>query len=502
MPLCVDRFLPTAYRRLSLLLATSALSLFLSVSAHATDYYVATNGNDSNPGTIDKPWRTMKKALWTVSGGETVYFRAGTYTPVDYSTTRPDFHPPAGQWITFKPYNGEKVIINGTWEFRGISYFIIDGFEITDLGYNYGLANNPCDIHTAACQAIAQNIPQGYGILIHPTYFKNAKTDTHHMIIRNNNIHHNSSTGISCSGGSNPIYPDSIGAHDIEVSNNHIHHNGYPKVVTGYGVYVEGVRWTIRGNVFEYNSGNNVRAGNTSPNNHATDWVIENNIARGSWSPFWHRAEKRIYEFGWGMALYGMEGGIIRNNIVYGNRGTGMWVVNVNPSKATLAYNNTIYGNALNGLVLSNMSIGKNNIVYSNAKVQSAAEIQVRGTSIAESNLIGGNSLLIQTVDSGTESNNIKGVDPLFVNASGGDFGLQASSPAIDKGVTLAEVPTDFMGTQRPVGAAYDIGAFEGAGSKAGVLPAVGAGLSGGGSFPPSSPVFYSPTGEVCPSGY
>ncbi len=442
----------------------------------------------------------MKKALWTVSGGETVYFRAGTYTPVDYFTTRPDFHPPAGQWITFKPYNGEKVIINGTWEFRGISYFIIDGFEITDLGYNYGLEKDPCDIHTASCQTIAQNIPQGYGILIHPTYFKNAKTDTHHMIIRNNNIHHNPSSGISCSGGSNPIYPDSIGAHDIEVSNNHIHHNGYPKVVTGYGVYVEGVRWTIRGNLFEYNSGNNVRAGNTSPNNHATDWVIENNISRGSWSPFWHRAEKRVYEFGWGMALYGMEGGIIRNNIVYGNRGTGIWSVSVNPSVPTLIYNNTVYGNAINGLDLSRNSVAKNNIVYGNGTLSGAA--QIFGTSnftgSVENNLVGGGNVTITFVGfGGIKNGNIEGVDPLFVNPSSGDFGLQATSPAIDKGMTLAEVPTDFTGKSRPEGAAYDIGAFEGAGSKANVLPS----LSGGG-FLPSAPVFYSPTGEVCPSGY
>ncbi len=70
--------------------------------------------------------------------------------------------------------------------------------------------------------------------------------------------------------------------------------------------------------------------------------------------------------------------------------------------------------------------------------------------------------------------------DPNFVNPAAGDFGVQAGSPAIDKGMTLAQVPDDFTGKKRPEGAAYDIGAFEGAGSKAGVLPGVGAGIPAG----------------------
>lgn len=41
-------------------------------------------------------------------------------------------------------------------------------------------------------------------------------------------------------------------------------------------------------------------------------------------------------------------------------------------------------------------------------------------------------------------------------------------------------MPTDFTGKARPEGAAYDIGAFEGEGSKANVLPGVGAGLPAG----------------------
>jgi hypothetical protein len=56
-------------------------------------------------------------------------------------------------------------------------------------------------------------------------------------------------------------------------------------------------------------------------------------------------------------------------------------------------------------------------------------------------------------------TNSVKG-NPLFVNAPV-DFSLKAGSPAIDKGLATLAPPTDFIGTIRPQGAAYDIGAYE-----------------------------------------
>ncbi len=51
--------------------------------------------------------------------------------------------------------------------------------------------------------------------------------------------------------------------------------------------------------------------------------------------------------------------------------------------------------------------------------------------------------------------------DPKFVNIAAKDFRLQSSSPAIDKGTPLAEVPNDFRGVARPRGTTHDIGAYE-----------------------------------------
>ena len=51
----------------------------LSASAHAATYYVATSGNDSNPGTQASPWRTIQKAANTANSGDTVQVDLGTY---------------------------------------------------------------------------------------------------------------------------------------------------------------------------------------------------------------------------------------------------------------------------------------------------------------------------------------------------------------------------------------------------------------------------------------
>ena len=52
-------------------------------------------------------------------------------------------------------------------------------------------------------------------------------------------------------------------------------------------------------------------------------------------------------------------------------------------------------------------------------------------------------------------------VNPNFVNPSAGDYRLQAGSPAINTGITLSTVASDFDGVPRPQGTASDIGPYE-----------------------------------------
>ena len=52
-------------------------------------------------------------------------------------------------------------------------------------------------------------------------------------------------------------------------------------------------------------------------------------------------------------------------------------------------------------------------------------------------------------------------IDPLLVDGEGGDLHLREGSPAIDQGVDIDGLTTDFDGTDRPQGQGVDIGAFE-----------------------------------------
>jgi len=49
------------------------------------DYYVAVDGDDSGPGTYDRPWGTWQKAFASAKAGQTVYFRGGVWYPQDHS---------------------------------------------------------------------------------------------------------------------------------------------------------------------------------------------------------------------------------------------------------------------------------------------------------------------------------------------------------------------------------------------------------------------------------
>jgi hypothetical protein len=123
----------------------------------------------------------------------------------------------------------------------------------------------------------------------------------------------------------------------------------------------------------------------------------------------------------------------VYNNLFYQNRNNGIEVY----GGTNFIDNNTIYGNGQAGIRgLRDGDIVCNNIIYGNGEGPYANE------------------------GSPTLSNNLTS-NPSFVNASAGDFHLQAGSAAIDRGMTLANVRTDLEEHRRPQGGGYDIGAYE-----------------------------------------
>ena len=76
-------------------------------------YYVATNGKDTNPGTLDLPFKTIQHAVSVLDAGDSVYIRGGTYRE---AISIEDLHGTKDNPITIQNYNDEEVIISGAKE--------------------------------------------------------------------------------------------------------------------------------------------------------------------------------------------------------------------------------------------------------------------------------------------------------------------------------------------------------------------------------------------------
>lgn len=75
------------------------------VLVEATEYFVSFNGDDSNPGTLQKPWRHVQKAVTVLNPGDTCTIREGDYSEeVSISGLKGTMDKP----ITYRSYPGER----------------------------------------------------------------------------------------------------------------------------------------------------------------------------------------------------------------------------------------------------------------------------------------------------------------------------------------------------------------------------------------------------------
>ncbi len=148
----MTNFLIRSLRRVLLSLSGACAFLILlgTVSAQGATYYVATTGNDSNPGTSSSPWRNPQKCTHSpIKAGDTCIVRAGTYTDTDGNgvvvwvydrSSTPS--GTASQPITIKSEKplGAAIVApsnrNGYGFIVQKPYYVIEGFDISGANNN------------------------------------------------------------------------------------------------------------------------------------------------------------------------------------------------------------------------------------------------------------------------------------------------------------------------------------------------------------------------------
>jgi hypothetical protein len=91
-------------------------------------YYVSPEGDDSNQGTEAQPWQHIQKAADSLTAGDTVYIKAGTYR----ERVIPQNSGEADKYITFAANPGEDITIDG----QGVSVPEWSGlFDVSNLSY-------------------------------------------------------------------------------------------------------------------------------------------------------------------------------------------------------------------------------------------------------------------------------------------------------------------------------------------------------------------------------
>lgn len=398
------------------------------VLAQGRIYYVDSAGSDATgDGSQARPWCTVRYAASQVAAGDTVLINSGTYEGGIVVETSGRADAP----ITFRG-NGPGAVVEGSGGERdaffvtGADYIMVENLTIRHAN-RAGIRISWSDHVTVRACTLADNETWGvftdfsdytliencesYGAgREHGIYISNSSD---YPTIRGNRLHHNYACGLHMNGDASMGGDGLISGALVE--QNIIYANGQGG---GSAINMDGV----------------------------TGSVVRNNLLYDN-----HAGGISLYQIDG--AACSRDNGVWNNTVVMSS--SGRWAVSIpgNGCTGNKLFNNILYnyhGYRGSILVATPHVAGFEsdyNVVMNRFAADGEGDMRL---TLAEWQALG------YDVHS-----RIATPDEFFANPTAGDYHLLSGCPAIDAGLSLADVPTDLEGNLRPWGLGHDIGAYE-----------------------------------------
>lgn len=442
---------------------------FLMSNISAQSYYVdATSGNDSNTGaSLYQAFKTIQKGLNSLPSGATLLIKGGTYN--EKVTVPASCNGTTAKPTIIRSVVGETAVLDGQnvgvqWEgvflLKNNQFITLKGLK-TQNGYWYGFdAETSNNIVIDSCATFNT---RASGIYVR---------DGNNMTITNNNVRKACQWPNRDANGFGTQEDITVtGVNNFKISRNEIWDSTVSGNAGGEGIDAKG--GSYEGEISF---------------NYVHDIVpLGIYLDAGSRESYNIRIfNNRVFRTG-GLGVAGELGGhaheiYIYNNIVKESKSSGLVFQETGNGKFTNVYvvNNTFYNNAQSGFAgdigsytrnTANTNIMIRNNIFYNKVANSRFSIwhnypagQVISNNLYFDFKVSNNSTLSFNAANLTAAD-IQ-ADPLFKNATTDDFSLQATSPAIDKGIpitlpnsTTPLFTTDFNGNSK--GISWDMGASE-----------------------------------------
>jgi hypothetical protein len=430
--------------------------------AGTTGYYVDRDSiggacSDSNPGTLTEPWCTVDKANETLTAGDTVYIRAGTY---DGETIQPsNAGSSESERITYTSYEGETVTFTASVycvRLQETSYISVLNLRFIDCERNLYIQAS----HHNNVGYCVFDTPMG------PTTWAGSRIYDGSQYNRIYNCvfsRYGNESGSEGAWDDNGCVLDIGNDNDTDTSDHNLvagstfFHGGHHilGVYANYNV----VRWNTfhneewyachRSSIGGYCGNRNVIVNSSYPDQNIRNVIEENMIVFSGVPP------DDDSSAGLGIRT---QYNIVRRNIFYYNDSSGV-ALSVMGGNYNDASNNSIYNNVFfhNGYTLFNDWDPEKSGLLLARWVDDSAHNAMTGVAIKnnifhENQLYGIYYYYVQESDQFVEGNWDEEGDPGFVSISGEadpfdfsvfNFQLQETSPCVDSGAFLTRTTAD-----------------------------------------------------------